>query len=226
MKIEIESLVGKTVTLKDRCRRNDVREIEPGIIRTGWTASPTRFVIEKSPVANSAARNDANVSNRNMRYIAFRVEGTSRYLTLNPYGNARAHILESLSSSEMPMLLPDLYENIIDYIVGDETGANNFEGRGFNYDPMKAEESHTSSPTILQSFCIEGDSLHEIGVKSVFGKYWRSQHWENTISQSPHMLLDETWSVSVLEHVDEPDRTRANKQSLSRRLRDTMNRRF
>ena len=191
MPIYVESLLGKRVILRDRRGSNDIDE-NNGIVRTTVPGtSQTTFVIESSPAANAMASTN---NDDDSRYVAFRVDGTSRYLTLNPYGNARAKILEVLSSSDLPMLLPDLYEQILDYLVGKETDTNNFEGRGFNYDPMRAEES--STPTILQSFCIVGDSLRGIGMKSMFGTYWRSQHWENTVSQSPHMMLDETWRLS------------------------------
>lgn len=188
MPIHIESLIGKRVTLRDLREWRLVYEPNPGTIRTG-RGRATTFIVENSPVTES--------SNSNIRYVSFRVEGTSRYLTLNPYGDqARAHTIETLSASDMPMLLPEMYETIIDYIVGVGTSDENFEGVGFNYEPMKAEESQYA--TVLHSFCIEGDGLYRIGLKSFFGKYWRSQHWDCTISQAPHMQLDETWSLTVL----------------------------
>ena len=198
MTLDVENLLGSKVTIRGHVG-GFLYESCPGIINTDLRI-PTVLIIEDAPAANAlstslVSNNDAN-PRRNTIYVAFRVEGTSRYLTLNPYGSgARAHTLDILSSCEMPMLLPDLYGNIVDYIVGDATDVTSWEGNGFNYAPMTAEES--TSPTILQSFCIEGNDPYNVGIKSIFGNYWRSQHWKEIISQSSHLMRDETWKLLI-----------------------------
>jgi len=57
-------------------------------------------------------------------------------------------------------------------------------------------------PNKLQVFeltALDHYQSNRFGIKSVFGTYWRSQHWNNTVSQSPHLLGDETWHFSVQE---------------------------
>ena len=149
------------------------------------------LVIEDAPVAN-------NIANTNTRYIAFRIDGTSRYLTINPYGNAaKVHAIEVLSSCNLPLLQTDLYQNFVDYHIDNATADSAPEGEGYNYASMTAQDS--DSPTISQSFCIEGNDFNAVGFKSYFGNYWCSQHWTRTISQAPHMRRDETWRLRVKE---------------------------
>ena len=199
--INIETLIGSKSTIHGHVG-GILIESKPGEIGTknigiGRQSPPaTVLVIEEAHVANNIIANSTGDSNINTRYIAFRIDGTSRYLTINPYGNAaKAYTLEVLSSCNLPMLLPDLYQKIVDYQVEDATTDGDWEGQGYNYASMTAQESN--SPTIFQSFCIEGNELHSVGIKSYFGNYWRSQHWTHTISQAPHMERDETWQLSV-----------------------------
>jgi|UniRef100_A0A7S2XK46 hypothetical protein len=139
--------------------------------------------------------------------VAFRVVGTQRYLTNVMYGDRpRQDAAEALASvpSNIP-ILPDIIPTIIDYAIGRPTQDTNFEGSGFHYSPMTAEEQVQGTatgggpaPNKFQLFQLEKvrDS-HFFGVKSLFGTYWRSQHWVKKVSQSPHLLADETWQFTV-----------------------------
>jgi len=128
--------------------------------------------------------------------VAFRVHGTeSVYLTLNPYGNnARNEIARSLSHAPF---LPEHLDIIIDFVVGNATNEDNFEGDGYNYEPMKAENSTQGTPGLLQVFHLEEKGGGSVGIRSMFRKYWRSQHWDHIVSQSPHCERDETWRFSL-----------------------------
>ena len=93
-------------------------------------------------------------------------------------------------------LLPDNIPLIVDYTVDKESRNGNFEGQGFNYCPMTAE---LGPPGLLQVFKLEqvvNNDKKKVGIKSKFGTYWRSQHWNSTVSQAPHRLGDETWTLS------------------------------
>jgi hypothetical protein len=142
--------------------------------------------------------------------VAFRVVGTQRYLTNVMYGDRpRQDTAEALASSNI--VLPDIIPTIIDYAIDRPTEDTNFEGSGFHYSPMTAEEQvqgttggggggggSPPAPNKLQLFQLERvRDPHFFGVKSLFGTYWRSQHWVKKISQSPHLLADETWQFTV-----------------------------
>lgn len=127
--------------------------------------------------------------------IAFRIHGTmSMYLTISLYGDdARIHISRILSYTP---LLPEHIPAVIDYAVGRETEKVNFEGSGFNYSPMKAEVSigEGGEPGWLQVFKLEPHNTN-FGILSKFGTYWRSQWWDNVVSQSSHCQGDELWKI-------------------------------
>lgn len=124
--------------------------------------------------------------------VAFRVSGTDLYLTNIMYGDKeRQSMAETLV--DCPDILTDTIETIVEYAVGQPTDTSNFEGAGFNYSPMMAQQG---PPNKLQTFQLEhvvGRGKNHLGVRSMFGTYWRSQHWNSTVSQSPHLLGDESW---------------------------------
>jgi hypothetical protein len=130
--------------------------------------------------------------------VVFRVDGTQMYLTNIIYGDThRQAAAEALAT--IPDLAADTIPLIVDFAIGRPTQETNFEGSGFNYSPMTAQPGHPI--TRLQLFHLErseGSRRNQtsyFGLKSVFGTYWRSQHWNGTISQSPHCLGDETWYI-------------------------------
>jgi hypothetical protein len=126
--------------------------------------------------------------------VVFRAEGTDLYLTNIMYGDKpRQELCSALAF--VPQLLADNVGLIMDYAVGRPTDASNFEGAGFNYSPMMLQRG---PPSKLQMFQIVGQVGFNKGIKSLFGTYWRSQWWQYTVSQSPHMLGDETWSFEVV----------------------------
>mmetsp|Transcript_30069 Transcript_30069/g.60153 ORF Transcript_30069/g.60153 Transcript_30069/m.60153 type:complete len:215 (+) Transcript_30069:257-901(+) len=196
--IDFDSIIGSKVSIQGHIG-GVLKELELGTIRTVRQRTGTLLVIEDATIANETSyfeNNDGDLSRK--RYISFRIDGTNRYLTLNPYGDvARAHALQALATCNLPMLLPDLYDKITEFQIGNDTDRKNWEGQGFNYIPMTAEENKNRVPTLLQSFCLEGEYLSRTGIQSYFGKYWRSQHWDHTISQSSHLERDETWRLTV-----------------------------
>lgn len=148
-------------------------------VKTATGGNASRFVIEQGPLPNT---------------VAFRVLGTQKYLTNIMYGDKhRQHTAEVLAA--VPVLLPVHIPALVDYAIGRPTDETNFEGPGFNYNPMNAQDG---PPTKLQLFELESvqdSARHSLfGVKSLFGTYWRSQWWDHTVSQSPNLLGDETWS--------------------------------
>jgi hypothetical protein len=132
--------------------------------------------------------------------VAFRVPGMTQnyYLTNIMYGDDfRQTAAETLAA--IPDLLVDHIPLIVDYSIGRPTGASNFEGAGYNYSPMRALPHHGGPPSKLQLFelqSVPGDR-NRLGVRSLFGTYWRSQHWDQVVSQSPHMNADEIWYFST-----------------------------
>jgi hypothetical protein len=134
--------------------------------------------------------------------VVFRVDGTHMYLTNILYGDThRQAAAEALLAAMIipTLLVADTIPLIVDFSIGRPTEETNFEGSGFNYSPMTAQPGLPI--TRLQLFHLErteasrANQTSYFGVKSVFGTYWRSQHWNGTISQSPHCLSDETWYI-------------------------------
>lgn len=125
--------------------------------------------------------------------VAFRVSGTDLYLTNVMYGDKPRQEISNVLAS-IPDLLPDNIGMIVDYAVGRPTDESNFEGAGFHYSPMTAQRG---PPNKLQMFVLEsttGDAKScKLGVKSLFGTYWRSPDWDNNVTQSPNLLADETF---------------------------------
>jgi hypothetical protein len=157
-----------------------------GTAAATWSdGSTVEFVVEK---ASPTSRYGEDM-------VAFRVKGKELYLTLNMYGDAvRGDMLTNLARLQTP-LLPELLPLIIDYTVARATPEDNFEGSGFNYSPMTAE---AGPPSCLQVFRIEGHRRQTgVGIRSPFGTYWRSEHWNSTVSQAPHVMGDETWTLAA-----------------------------
>lgn len=184
-----QQVIGKTVAIGGHVG-GSIRIDEQGAVKTGHKEyrhpqqqHATRFVVEPSPVQG----------NRPM--VTFRMDGTNLFLTQNPYGDeARAQIARAMAAEDLPLPVEVLCL-IIDLAAQPGTLEGNFEGQGFDYTPMTAV---LGPPGMLQSFSLEGDDLGTVGVSSPFGKYWRSQHWTNTVSQSSHWERDETWSFEVV----------------------------
>ena len=165
--------------------------VPTGAIITSHNEPSTRFVVEASPVEGSE------------HMVTFRIDGTRFYLTQNPFGNiARAHLLETLIYAESLPFPGEVLHEITEFAVGTGTQEGHFEGAGFDYTPMYAIQLQRQ-PGILQSFVVESvgercTGLNHIGIRSPFGKYWRSQHWDHTVTQSPHCLRDETWRLLLV----------------------------
>jgi hypothetical protein len=125
-------------------------------------------------------------------------EPSSMYLTNIMYGDELRQSTAEMMAA-IPSLLADHIPLIVDFSIGRPTGETNFEGAGFNYSPMTIQKAGSAAgPNKLQVFTLEcRDGGGRFGVKSLFGTYWRSQHWDQIVSQSPHCLGDETWNISA-----------------------------
>jgi hypothetical protein len=140
------------------------------------------------------------------------------YLTLDRYGDEAIQDITVGLAAVTPLLTEDLIPLIVQFAVaGTATDTTNFEGAGFNYQPMRATtaavastvERNVALPNKLQLFVLVecdpdevtiaprgAESDGSFGVKSLFGRYWRCQHWTSTVSQSPNFLEDETWEFA------------------------------
>lgn len=151
-------------------------------IPRGSTTNNSLFLIEKAP-------------NKPNGWITFSlVQQENKYLTVNMYGDQiKATVLDTLSRN-VPNLLPEHIIDIVDYVVDAPTNDDNFEGRGFNYQPMTIQDG---PPNLQQIFQLKWNKnipqQYRMGVKTSFGTFWRSPDWEHTVSQSPHLLGDETF---------------------------------
>jgi hypothetical protein len=152
--------------------------------------TPTIFVLERAPLNDDA--------------IAFRVEGSHKYLTVVMYGDEERNRVADVLASH-PTLLPELIPCVVNFTAGTATKETNFEGAGFNYNPMTAQV--TNSPNNLQVFQLEPTGrTNMFGVKTLFGTYWRHQHWKSQISQSDHCMGDEQFYFRIdNEDEDEED---------------------
>lgn len=124
--------------------------------------------------------------------VAFRVlcDG-EKYLTVCPYGDDVRNEAATALAQNSP-LLPVHIVDIVNFVADEASAEGNFEGAGFNYRPITVTNG---PPTWLQVFELENQGLDRYGIKSRFGTYWRSQHWNKTVSQSPHCLGDERWRL-------------------------------
>lgn len=181
-----DQIIGQTHTI-DGHVGGSIHVDQAGVTKTrylGHDGTPTRFIVEPSPVRG----------NRPM--VTFRVDATNLFLTQNPYGDeAQAQLGRALEAANLPLPV-ELIGPIVEFASPPGTRQDNFEGEGFDYTPMRATEG---PPGMLQSFCLEGESLQDVGILSPFGKYWRSEHWAHTVSQSSHQLRDETWAFRAAQ---------------------------
>ena len=144
-------------------------------------------------------------------------DGTYYYLTNVMYGDRlRQNAANGLAS--IPHLPTELIPDVVDYVAGTATDKKNFEGAGFNYSPMVMQRGREGIPPHkMQQFVLVDattnrytdqpvrlSTCQRVGVKSVFGTFWRSQWWDNVISQSSHLLEDETWRFYTCHRKDGP----------------------
>jgi hypothetical protein len=186
---------GQTVTIKgvggwlsvdnteDSVRTNPARNAATKATKIDIEAAPENFGDPSAVVFRVVFDNDDGTQNTS----------NTRYLTNIMYGDThRQAAAQALAA--IPALVLDAIPLTVDFAIGRPTEETNFEGSGFNYSSMTAQPGPV---TRLQLFRLErpnnprNDS--SFGVKSLFGTYWRSQHWDESISQSPHCLEDETW---------------------------------
>lgn len=147
--------------------------------------------------------------------------------------NSLTKVLLTECNSVYSILLPELIPPIVEYAIDQGSDSTNFEGAGFCYQPMTVEPPciMTKKPSLLQQFTLveptpqedtntnffrrDGDYFREAngryllrerrwGIRSRFGKYWRSQHWDSTVSQSSHLLGDEEWTLSEVDDNTSP----------------------
>jgi hypothetical protein len=183
---------GQTVTIRgeggwlsvdnteDSVRTNFAKNVATKI---SIEAAPDKFGDPSAVVFRVVSDNDDGTQNTS----------NTRYLTNIMYGDThRQTAAQALAA--IPALVLDTIPLTVDFAVGRPTEETNFEGPGFNYSSMTAQPGPV---TRLQLFRLERATTSRndssFGVKSLFGTYWRSQHWNGTISQSPHCLGDETW---------------------------------
>lgn len=141
---------------------------------------PSKFIMELIEEPSSKEEDTARV-------VAFRLEGTDRYLTQNPYGNsAQAAALENIS--HLP-LLPEIQQEVVGFAILPDSSSD--EGEGFDYQSMRAEPG---PPNYLQKFSLTGRGLRGVGVQSIYGKFWRAPEWSRNVLQSSHQLGDETFT--------------------------------
>lgn len=141
---------------------------------------------------NSSNNDQTNVGNNNNNENG---QSSPLYLTINMYGDIVQRTISEAVANHTP-LLPVHVPLIVDFLVDRPTGQENFEGAGFNYSPMTlAGPATPNCPSFLQVFQLVRQDGGGYGIKSLFGTYWRSEHWNGTVSQSPHCLRDETWRL-------------------------------
>ena len=159
-------------------------------VSTSWRKG-TPLRIETRQKKNFGGGN-VNGEDDDSLLVAFRVVGSNRYLSVTLYGDdVRNATAEALSHTPiLPALIPD----VVKYVVDRSTGTENFEGAGYNYSPHTAE---AGPPGLLQVFSLERAVGGRYGIKSLFNTYWRSQHWNRTVSQAPHCLGNERWTITV-----------------------------
>merc|ERR1712113_323465 len=129
--------------------------------------------------------------------------------TVTMYGDQwRDAVVDALSKSSP--LLPEHITLIVDFAVPRQTDSSNFEGSGYNYSPITAEEG---PPNLLQVFEITHGNFPGYGIKTTFDTYLRSQHWERKVGQSPHCLGDERWTF---EEFGRRPKSKAAKSSVNK----------
>ncbi len=180
---EARRWAGKTVTVSGVGGFVCVNSMNDFVVSTSFReATATALVIE--PV-------DKALYGRGL--VAFRVrDAHNKYLAASPYGDdIRNEAAAALA--RVTLLLPEHISDIANFAADEATSEGNFEGAGFNYRPLTATDG---PPTWLQVFELEPNELGRYGVRSRFGSYWRSEHWNKTVSQAPHCRRDEHWKFT------------------------------
>jgi hypothetical protein len=194
----------------------------PRIVKTSHGTPGVQLMIEHAP---AALKIPGTVAFRVVLPSTAGANDEHKYLTNIMYGDdLRQSTAETMAA--IPSLLADHIPLVIDFSIGRPTGETDFEGAGFNYSPMTIQRagSHNGGipcPNKLQVFVLQCQGGGgRFGVKSLFGTYWRSQHWDQIVSQSPHCLRDETWHISPAGAGDHSKEEAAPKK---RRLRGRRN---
>ena len=157
--------------------------------------------------------------------VSFRYDGgddddSFYYVTAHLYGDAgRRALCEALEEIDPTLILPETLRTIVEFATPKATDLTNYEGPGYSYQPLTLErggmttttsttngsslESSSVSPTVLQTFELEETNTHlrggnVVGIRTQFGSYWRSEHWNHVVSQAPHCLRDEQWTLRLI----------------------------
>jgi len=187
----VRSLDGKTVILGGVGGSVCVCPQNRTTVTTSWRqGTPLRIEARQKMIWGGENEDEDDDS----LLVAFRVVGSNRYLSVTFYGDdVRNATAEALSHTP---ILPSLIPDVVNFVVDRSTGTDNFEGAGYNYSP---HTSQPGPPGLLQVFSLERAVGGRYGIKSLFNTYWRSQHWNHTVSQAPHLLGDERWTITVQE---------------------------
>jgi hypothetical protein len=179
-----------------------------GSITTGSTGSP--ILISRAPVHFGGDKVTFCIATGSNGAATEGTAGERLYLTQCLYGDGpKAELANALLRITPQLgLLPELVPNVVDYLADQATAESNFEGQGYNYTPLSAQPG---PPNWLSVFTIEAvenryDS-DEVGIQSPFGRYWRSEHWNRVVSQAPHRLGDETWTLHPVMNTEQNERT-------------------
>ena len=142
--------------------------------------------------------------------VCFRYGGDAHYVTAHLYGDAgRRELCQTLEEIDITLLLPETLRTIVEFATPKATDQTNHEGPGYSYQPLTLEQGSTTNtngstttPTILQTFELEtnirGRPTNVVGIRTKFGSYWRSEHWNHVVSQAPHCLRDEQWTLQLV----------------------------
>lgn len=202
--------VGGSICIDDCISSSKEKKDGPLIVKTSCRGM--HVMIELAPGAPGAVAFRVVATDGQAALVpgGYDDDNQKMYLTNIMYGDElRQSTAENLSS--IPALLADNVPLIVDFGVGRPTGETNFEGPGFSYCPMTIQPpgpvqpvGTTAIPNKLQIFVLETTTRgpNHFGVRSLFGTYWRSQHWDKVVSQSPHCLGDETWYFSEVGNTE------------------------
>jgi hypothetical protein len=221
----LQRMLGQAVIIRDFRRRAigvDPCHRNQAATTTKTTPAPCTFLLETAPsryqhdetynnngevgcfvtfrlINNS--EDQSNVGNNTVHSNNISGQEAPLYLTINMYGDEAQRAITEAVANSTP-LLPVHVPLIVDFLVDRPTGPGDFEGPGFNYSPMTLSPApKIGDPSFLQVFQLlrlnDYYGLEFYSIKTLFGTYWRSEHWNNTISQSPHVLRDERWRLKI-----------------------------
>ena len=203
------NFVGKKVIISARNNGHNlhvpIEDINGGLdeLRVDTCAFSNKTTFEVIQVEN---KTNMNAQGSPTPLVAFKVFNPAdnselvpaKYLTLPLYGDRRrAEVAEALEEG-CTSLLPEHIPPVIAFAVSDGTDADNFEGAGYDYTPMTANPANGNNgqPGYSQVFTLE--EVHGYyGIRSLHGKYWRSQWWKEKVSQAPHCSTDEQWRIKL-----------------------------